>query len=222
MRKKIFNTTCFLLSLLSNLNLCSEKFGTPITDDVNKLSILKQNIPSDYEIPVSRIPKEVAGTCWVVLNIYPLEQSLQKFANMFGTVSSNKDNIMVFITMLKSLRFTFDHEELETAMQVFRCHYQEESLQSGLYFDYIQDLLHTATQGRSSLSCKPQTCLNRQLTPGTTFSYGSNCSWRLKMKRSAIRPPRLPECFPSPANANIPITALLLQIKRTEVSFSFR
>ncbi|XP_017270274.1 uncharacterized protein LOC108235061 isoform X2 [Kryptolebias marmoratus] len=165
MRKKIFNTTCFLLSLLSNLNLCSEKFGTPITDDVNKLSILKQNIPSDYEIPVSRIPKEVAGTCWVVLNIYPLEQSLQKFANMFGTVSSNKDNIMVFITMLKSLRFTFDHEELETAMQVFRCHYQEESLQSGLYFDYIQDLLHTATQGRSSLSCKPQTCLNRQLTP---------------------------------------------------------
>ncbi|XP_037551886.1 uncharacterized protein LOC119428294 [Nematolebias whitei] len=165
MRKKIFSTVCFLLSLISSLNLCSGKFGTPITDDVNKLSLLKQNIPSDYEIPVSRIPKEEASTCWVVLNIYPLELSLRKLANMFGTNSSNKDNILVFIAMLKSLRFTYDHEELETAMQVFRCHYQEENLQSGLYFDYIQDLLHAATQGTSSLSCKPPPCLHRKLTP---------------------------------------------------------
>lgn len=37
---QIFNTTCFLLSFLSTLNLCSGKFGTPITDDVNKLSVL--------------------------------------------------------------------------------------------------------------------------------------------------------------------------------------
>lgn len=102
----------------------------------------KQNIPSDYEIPVSYIPKEVvseldskvhtlwfnmsymfysldllcffpqAGTCWVVLNIYPLEQSLRKLAGMFGSISSNREHIVVFITMLKSLRFTFDHEEL--------------------------------------------------------------------------------------------------------------
>lgn len=59
-----------------------------------------------------------AGTCWVVLNIYPLEQSLRKLANMFGTVSSNKDNIMVFIAMLKSLRFTFDHGELVSDFSV--------------------------------------------------------------------------------------------------------
>lgn len=107
-------------------------------------SLQKQNIPSDYEIPVSYIPKEVvselhrnvctlwfnlsnqisfialtcsassqqAGTCWVVLNIYPLEQSLRKLAGMFGSISSNREHIVVFITMLKSLRFTFDHEEL--------------------------------------------------------------------------------------------------------------
>lgn len=105
----------------------------------------KQNIPSDYEIPVQYIPKEVvrmtqrtqhddryttmtwsmflylfffvcffykAGACWLVLNIYPLEQSLRKLADMFGAISSNKDNITVFIAMLKGLRFTFDHEEL--------------------------------------------------------------------------------------------------------------
>lgn len=31
---------------------------------------------------------------------------------MFGSISTNREHIVVFITMLKSLRFTFDHEEL--------------------------------------------------------------------------------------------------------------
>ncbi|XP_041833820.1 uncharacterized protein LOC121634924 isoform X2 [Melanotaenia boesemani] len=177
MRKKILKAACFLLSLLSSFNLCCGKFGTPITDDVSKLSVLKQNIPSDYEIPVSYIPKEVAGTCWVVLNIYPLEQSLRKLANMFGAISSNKDNIIVFLAMVKSLRFTFDHEELETAMQVFQCHYQEGNLLSGLYFDYIKDVLHAAAQGTSGFSCKPPPCLNH--TPeGQEKSRGYSWSTR--------------------------------------------
>ncbi|XP_070710292.1 uncharacterized protein [Pempheris klunzingeri] len=176
MRKKILKAPCLLLSLFTSLNLCSGKFGAPITDDVSKLSLLKQNIPSDYEIPVSYIPQEVAGTCWVVLNIYPLEQSLRKLASMFGAISSNKENIMVFIAMLKSLRFTFDHEELETAMQVFQCHYQEGSLMSGLYFDYIKDILHAASQGTSGFTCKPPPCLNLQQTPGGQ-EEGREYSW---------------------------------------------
>ncbi|XP_073336394.1 uncharacterized protein [Pagrus major] len=176
MRKKILKAPCLLLSLFTSLNLCSGKFGTPITDDVSKLSLLKQNIPSDYEIPVSYIPKEVAGTCWVVLNIYPLEQSLRKLADMFGAISSNKENIIVFIAMLKSLRFTFDHEELETAMQLYQCHYQEESLMSGLYFDYIKDVLHAAAQGTSGFSCKPPPCLNPQQIPGGQ-EEGRKHSW---------------------------------------------
>ena len=65
------------------------------------------------------IPSFQAGTCWVVLNIYPLEQSLRKLANMFGAISSNKENIIVFIAMLKSLRFTFDHEELVSNHKFF-------------------------------------------------------------------------------------------------------
>uniref|UniRef100_A0A8C2ZTX4 Kit ligand n=1 Tax=Cyclopterus lumpus TaxID=8103 RepID=A0A8C2ZTX4_CYCLU len=133
-------------------------FGTPITDDVNLVSL--KNI-------FLYIPKEVAGTCWVVLNIYPLEQSLRKLASMFGAISSNRENIIVFIAMLKSLRFTFDHEELETAMQVFQCHYREGSLISGLYFDYIKDVLHAASQETSGFSCKPPPCVNPQQTPGT-------------------------------------------------------
>ncbi|GLD63069.1 uncharacterized protein AKAME5_001472200 [Lates japonicus] len=144
--------------------------------DLRHAAVEKQNIPSDYEIPVSYIPKEVAGTCWVVLNIYPLEQSLRKLANMFGAISSNKENIIVFIAMLKSLRFTFDHEELETAMQVFQCHYREGSLMSGLYFDYIKDVLHSAAQGTSGFSCKPPPCLNPQQTPGGQED-GRKYSW---------------------------------------------
>ncbi|XP_068587535.1 uncharacterized protein [Cebidichthys violaceus] len=176
MRKKILKAPCLLLSLFTSLNLCSGKFGTPITDDVSKLSLLKQNIPSDYAIPVIYIPKEVAGTCWVVLNIYPLEQSLRKLAGMFGAISSNRENIIVFIAMLKSLRFTFDHEELETAMQVFQCHYQEGSLISGLYFDHIKDVLHAASQGTSGFSCKPPPCINPQQTPGGR-EEGQEYSW---------------------------------------------
>ncbi|KAF7655307.1 hypothetical protein LDENG_00058170 [Lucifuga dentata] len=120
--------------------------------------------------------------CWVVLNIYPLEQSLRKLANVFGAISSNKENIIVFVAMLKSLRFTFDHEELETAMQVFQCHYREGSLMSGLYFDYIKEVLHSAAQGTSGFSCKPPPCLNSQQTPGSQ-EEGRENSWR---KRSPL------------------------------------
>ncbi|XP_071378614.1 uncharacterized protein [Centroberyx affinis] len=182
MRKKILKTPCLLLSLFTSFNLCSGKFGTPITDDVSKLSLLKQNIPTDYEIPVYYIPKEVSGMCWVVLNIYPLEQSLRKLANMFGAISSNKENIVVFIAMLKSLRFTFDHEELETAMQVFQCHYREGSLMSGLYFDYIKEVLHSAAQGTVGFPCKPPPCLPSQQTPGSQ-EEGREHSWS---KRSPL------------------------------------
>ncbi|XP_072311017.1 uncharacterized protein [Eucyclogobius newberryi] len=167
MRKKIVNAPYLLLSLLTSLNLCSGKFGQPITDDVRTLDLLKQNIPSDYEIPVQYIPKGVAGRCWVVLNIYPLEQSLRKLSDMFGAISSNKDNIMVFIAMLKSLRFTFDHEELETAMQLFQCHYQDGSFLTSLYFDHINDVLNMASEETSSFSCKPPPCLNSHAPPGS-------------------------------------------------------
>lgn len=53
-------------------------------------------------------------------------------------------------------------------MQVFQCHYQEGSLTSGLYFDYIKDILHAASQGTSSFSCKPSPCLNSPHTPGNS------------------------------------------------------
>lgn len=51
-------------------------------------------------------------------------------------------------------------------MQVFQCHYRERTLLSGLYFDYVKELLHAATQGVGSFPCKPPPCLPHQDSPG--------------------------------------------------------
>lgn len=131
----------------------------------------------------------------MVLNIYPLEQSLRRLAGVFGAASSNREHIGVFVSMLKSLRFTFDHEELvsgpvfggliiqllrfpvvvwipqEAAMQLFQCHYRETAPMSGLYFDYITDILHAASQGASGLSCKPPPCLHSHPSPGAWLLF---------------------------------------------------
>ena len=58
------------------------------------------------------LPLVQCGMCWVILNSYPLEQSLKDLAQMFGAISSNKVEIIIFITMLQSLRLQLDHEEL--------------------------------------------------------------------------------------------------------------
>ncbi|XP_053719954.1 uncharacterized protein LOC128758130 [Synchiropus splendidus] len=172
MRKAIWEAPCLLLSLLTSFKLCCGKFGTPITDDVSNLSLLAQNIPSDYQIPLTEIPREVAGSCWVVLNVFPLEQSLQRLAGMFGEASENQENILVFVAMLKSLRFTLDHEDVEAAMQLFRCHYQQRHLLSSIYFDRLRSLLLAATEETPQFTCRPPPCSHSQGPKA-----GQNQSW---------------------------------------------
>ncbi|XP_045062875.1 uncharacterized protein LOC121580055 [Coregonus clupeaformis] len=157
MKSKIRTTTCVLF-LFTSLGVCSGGFGNPVTDDVSRLMLLKHNIPKDYNISMHYIPKEMSGVCWVLLNIYPLEQSLRELARVFGAISSNKDNIMIFITMLQNLRFKLDHEELEATMQVFKCHYRAVKWPSGQYFDYIRDILNSAAQGEGGFRCVPPPC----------------------------------------------------------------
>ncbi|XP_070997731.1 uncharacterized protein [Oncorhynchus clarkii lewisi] len=163
---QIRTTTCVLLFLFTSLGVCSGGFGNPVTDDVSKLILLKHNIPKDYNISIHYIPKERSGVCCVLLNIYPLEQSLRELSRVFGAISSNKDNIMIFITMLQNLRFQFDHEELEATMQVFKCHYRAVKWPSGQYFDYIRDILNSAAQGEGGFRCVPPPC-PAPTTPGS-------------------------------------------------------
>lgn len=44
------------------------------------------------------------GMCWVKLNVFYLEESLQDLAHKFGNISSNRKDISIFIQMLQELR----------------------------------------------------------------------------------------------------------------------
>lgn len=74
----------------------------------------------------------------------------------------------------------------EAAMQLFQCHYRERGLMSGLYFDYVKDILQAAaSQGESGLSCKPPPCLNLHPSPGALpFCVSLYCflmdTWKAK------------------------------------------
>ena len=70
----------------------------------------------------------------------------------------------------------------ESAMQVFQCHYRERNLLSGLYFDYIKEILHAAAQGVGGFPCKPPPCVPHQETPGKHLHcrmWSSPDDWRV-------------------------------------------
>lgn len=46
--------------------------------------------------------------CWVKLNVFYLEESLQDLAHKFGNISSNRKDISIFIQMFQELRFNLD------------------------------------------------------------------------------------------------------------------
>ncbi|XP_039457311.1 uncharacterized protein LOC116309898 isoform X2 [Oreochromis aureus] len=139
---------CLLLSLLTNLNLCFE-YGSPVTDLV---ALMKQDLPNNYLIPITYVPKEVAGTCWVVLNIYPMEKSLEKLTNNFGDKSTNRESLLIFIEIFQTVWLKFDHMEVE------------QHIPSGPYFDYMENLLRGADQGLFDFSCEPPPCPSTQQT----------------------------------------------------------
>ncbi|XP_036373871.1 kit ligand a [Megalops cyprinoides] len=142
-KAKIWISACVCVFALATFVTCSSGIGNPITDDVNKVSLVKQNIPKDYKIPIYYIPKEVSGTCWLELNVYHLEVSLNTLAQMFGNISSNKENIGIFVTLLQDVRYRMG-PDLEGMMQDFECHYREERWETARYFNFVQDFFMTA------------------------------------------------------------------------------
>lgn len=97
-----------------------------------------------------------SGVCWVLLNIYPLEQSLRELARVFGAISSNKDNIMIFITMLQNLRFQFDHEELVMPVSSAKCRF------SYCRPSYCRPSLLTVLSGATILMFTLFVCISRR------------------------------------------------------------
>ncbi|KAL4659465.1 kit ligand-like isoform X1 [Arapaima gigas] len=132
-KAKIWITACVHLLFCSTFFTSSGGVGNIVTDDDKIISLLKQNIPKDYKIAVHHIPKEMGGLCWVNLNVFYLEESLNSLAQKFGNNSTNKDNITIFIEKLRDVRIKINN--LELLMQEFECHYREEKWPTEDYFD---------------------------------------------------------------------------------------
>ncbi|XP_054633136.1 kit ligand a [Dunckerocampus dactyliophorus] len=156
-KSKIRIRICVHLLLLITLGVHSSKFDVnPVTDDVSRLSILKHNIPKDYKIPVRYVPKEEARMCWVKLNVFYLEESLQDLAHKFGNISSNRKDISIFIQMLQELRLNMG--SVEPVMYDFECHYREERWPTEQYFEFVSDFLTSAQHRDNSDDCEPPPC----------------------------------------------------------------
>ncbi|KAK1804578.1 hypothetical protein P4O66_020569 [Electrophorus voltai] len=121
------------------------------------LPIPKQNIPKDYNITVRYLPKEVSGMCWVKLNIFHLEKSLDLLANKFGNISSNKDNIGTLVQMLREMRY-YIGDDLEDDMFNFECHYRKVEWLTGRYFKFVEDFFNTANSSQEDGECDPPPC----------------------------------------------------------------
>ncbi|XP_054476414.1 kit ligand a [Anoplopoma fimbria] len=168
-KPKIWIRVCVHILLFITLGVHSSKFDVnPVTDDISRLSILRQNIPKDYKIPVHYVPKEEGGMCWVKLNVFYLEESLQDLAHKFGNISSNRKDISIFIQMLQELRINMGN--LESIMLEFQCHYREERWQTARYFDFVKDFLIAAQNKEDSDDCDPAPCPTTPYTV-TTEEY---------------------------------------------------
>ncbi|XP_066506138.1 kit ligand a [Hoplias malabaricus] len=165
-KSKIWIRTCVHLLLYITVAAYSSEIGNPITDDIKKISLLKQNIPKDYKITLYYLPKNVSGMCWVKLNVFHLEESLKLLAQKFGNISSNKDNIGTFVQMVREIRFHIGHV-LEDAMLEFQCHYREEMWLTEPYFEFVEDFFNTANSSRVNVDCEPPPC---PTTPKTTIT----------------------------------------------------
>ncbi|XP_053175190.1 kit ligand a [Scomber japonicus] len=169
-KSKIWIRVCVHLLLFITFGVHSSKFDVnPVTDDISRLSVLRQNIPKDYKIPVHYIPKEEGGMCWVKLNVFYLEESLQELAHKFGNISSNRKDISIFIQMLQELRINM--ESVEPIMYDFECHYREERWQTSRYFDFVKDFLITAQHREDSDDCDPPPCPTTPFTVKTETSF---------------------------------------------------
>ncbi|KAK0135688.1 Kit ligand [Merluccius polli] len=143
--------------LCITLGVYSSEFDVnPVTDDITRLAVLRENIPKDYKIPVHFVPKEEAGMCWVTLNVYYLEDSLKDLSYKFGNISSNRKDISIFIQMLQEVRLKMG--PVEMTMYEFECHYRTERWQTVRYFDFVEDFLLAAQYPNDSADCEPPPC----------------------------------------------------------------
>lgn len=143
--------------LCITLGVYSSEFDVnPVTDDIARLAVLRENIPKDYKIPVHFVPQEKAEMCWVTLNVYYLEESLKDLSYKFGNISSNRKDISIFIQMLQEVRLKMG--AVEMTMYDFECHYRTERWETVRYFKFVEEFLLAAQYPNDSADCEPPPC----------------------------------------------------------------
>ncbi|XP_027139402.1 kit ligand a isoform X1 [Larimichthys crocea] len=192
---KIWIRICVHLLLFITLGVHSSKFDVnPVTDDISRLSILRQNIPKDYKIPVHYVPKEEGGMCWVKLNVFYLEESLKDLAHKFGNISSNRKDISIFIQMLQELRL--NSRTVDPIMYDFECHYRKERWQTARYFDFVKDFLIAVQNREDKDDCDPPPCPTTPLTVTTEVTIKVNTSTSKHECTTGCKPPHEPRILP--------------------------
>ncbi|XP_064175144.1 uncharacterized protein LOC135245797 isoform X1 [Anguilla rostrata] len=157
---EIWITACVGILLYTTFAACSRGTGSQRIDDEERISLLKQNIPKNYKIPVRFVPRNTSGMCWVELNTFPLEESLKALASTFGNVSSNRIDINTFIYRLQNVRYRIQ-ATMETTMEDFKCHYRREEWPTEDFFDYVRDFLSVAESkeaGEGGEECESAPC----------------------------------------------------------------
>uniref|UniRef100_A0A3Q2PAV9 Kit ligand n=1 Tax=Fundulus heteroclitus TaxID=8078 RepID=A0A3Q2PAV9_FUNHE len=149
----------FLLFMTLGVHSATLDVGR-VTNDIDKhLLALRENIPEDYRIPLTYIPREKGEMCWVKLNVFFLEKSLDDLSQKFGNISSNKDITKLIIMYLQDERIIFQQNvNLELLISDFECHYSTERWETGTYFDFLQELFRAAPNENVSEECDPPPC----------------------------------------------------------------
>ncbi|KAM9375355.1 kit ligand a [Pholidichthys leucotaenia] len=169
-KSKSWIHVCVHFLLFITLGVLSARLDVnPVTDDVVKLALLRQNIPHDYIIPLNYIPKEEAGMCWVTVNVFYLETSLHKLSDKFGNISSNKNDLSIIIHILQELRLKMT-DELDNIMYNFECHYREKGWETDEYFNFVEDFMKAARNRKFLEECDPPPC---PTSPSTTSDYST-------------------------------------------------
>uniref|UniRef100_A0A3Q0RH66 Kit ligand n=1 Tax=Amphilophus citrinellus TaxID=61819 RepID=A0A3Q0RH66_AMPCI len=155
---------CVHFLLFITLGVHSDRLHVnPVTDDLIKLSFLVRTAIKLYLLysvcafyVVYLLIFFQAGMCWMRLNIFYLETSLEDLSQKFGNISSNKNDINIFIHILQELRVKMPH--LDDIMFDFECHYKREGWDTNKYFDFVEDLLTAAQNEEDSDECDVPPC----------------------------------------------------------------
>ncbi|XP_029009956.1 kit ligand a isoform X2 [Betta splendens] len=168
-KSKIWIRVCVCLLLFIPLEVYASSLDAGnVNPGIDTVKILRQNIPSDYKIHINYLPKKEAGMCWVTLNLYDLEKSLEDLKSKFGDKASNKEDIGKLVEILQALRIQIKQDLLEEILMTYQCHFQSSAWHREQYFDFVEEILKAAQNEESVDDCdEPPACPSTQ-QPGTT------------------------------------------------------